>query len=364
MKTKPQFPSQIILETNEPITWAQFKKKTALDFNRKFASQKADLTPDKVEELARICLTDEELDDETLPYVFEVVEYVCQAIERTNQLQKDLDSMTDTNTEETTPETPDNAPESPAVTSEVQTKEDSLNSQEAQIVKAACSTSLETSYSEISQTYEFGEGMLNVRVKEGAIETPETAGQLMGLGVDMGKKGFFLMVEGAQRLVVRGHKLPMEQICASLNLHTSTIYNYLRAIPYFTPEAKRLLSPTTVVEIATAKFDSDEKKNDEIKKELIEEAVKEGWDSPTARSHVKAKKGHDEPIDATLSAKNKPIYLLILPGQEPLLCREEPVWSEGSIIINLKTAEVYKDIDKKLTWCKIAVEPSNEELRK
>jgi len=361
MKT-PSLPENFLLETNDTITLEQYLKKKSIDFTRRHVSAKRIFTTEDVRQMLIVCQTEAEMPDDTESYWYELCEECCQDLERSNQLQKDLDNMPDTQPNEPA-ETLIPEPTSPATTLEVVPDGKTEESLDAAIVAAACKTRLDNGYSELASVFEFGEGMLSVKVKEGAIATSVEDGALLGFGLDLGKRGFYLALEGANRLLVKGKENSFNQICAQLGIAASTLYGQLRALPYFTPEARQLLAPTVIVEIATAKFSDDPKENDKIKTEMVAEAIENKWDSGEARSAVRHRRGVDEPIDPSLSAKNKPKYLLILPGQEPLLTREEPVWSEGATIISLKTMEVYKDIEKKLTWCKIAVEPTNEELK-
>lgn len=346
------------------------------EFSEKYKSSKAEFSPETIEYFIQVCVNEGEMDEEEYQKEhFLGQAEVCEDIYRTQEMTKkttiipNIDQLDPS--KKVKPEDVILEPASPAVASDdPQRDEDAdalptpkeVNTQEILILKAAMETRLDNGgYSDLAKSYTFSDDMSDIRLKDGAIESPMMAGALMGLGADLGRRGFWILVTGAQKLMVLGHEHAMEQICASLKLNSSSVYNYLRTLPYVTAEARKLLNPTVLVELCCGKYSDDEKVNDEIKKKLVKEAVANGYDTGEARSAKLREQGKEINLDPT---NGKPKFILIMPGQEPMGCREEPVFSEGCVIINLKTLEIYKDIENRLEWCKMAVEPTMEELSK
>lgn len=357
MKT-PKLPEYII-QNGQRIPWNTYAKQKAVESTLKFKAQKTTFTPEKINILALLCMTEEELDPEEPSCVAQVLEEICIAIQDTENYMPET-------TLPTTPEQPPAAPTDALETLETKDtpeQEKSLDSQEQLILKDALTTQLDNGgYTKLSEVFDFGEGMLNPMVKEGAIDTPMHYGALMGLGADMGKKGIWLLIHGAQGLMVLGKEHVMEQICASLGLNEKTIYNYLTTFPYVTPEARLRLSPTVLTEICTRKYSEDPKENDKAKKELVAEAVEANWDCKEARSHAEHKQGKDRQITDGTSSKRGLRYFHQLPDGTAILTRTQPAYTQGAIIFDMRTLERMVDDGKKIEMVPVLREPSDEEI--
>lgn len=345
---KTTLPEEIYLTPSDVISWNQFATKKAKEYNEAYKSAKLKLTPESVTQLAMICVSDEDLPDESPKELWLCLEDLCRTIEQSEEL------MTQETTEEPVTEASLEHPAKEAMLEPVEAPKEA-NIQELGILQAATSTGLHNGYAELSKKFEFGD--TGFRLKADAIVSPADYGSMIGLGADMGSKGRFIVAKAYLHLKhLNQSDSLLEQIAASLHLNYSTICNWVRTLER-TPEQYQGLPFTTLVELATPVYDKENPKADQEKREeLFEQAKLENWDSQEARSHSKQARGHDDVI----TDGGKPVkyrFLQIL-GGEPMYCIEEPVWSEGVTIINLKTREVLKDIEKKLTWCKIAEEPA------
>jgi hypothetical protein len=139
--------------------------------------------------------------------------------------------------------------------------------------------------------------MTVVRVREGAIVTPQDWGSLLGLSVDLGRKAAYLMGAAVNALMVSGHENSVVQFAAEVGADPTTLYNHAK-VCRLVPAEKRLgLYPSVVQEIATRRYDEDEDKNAAIVLELVDQARENNWTCQEARSHSLAKKKGEEPED-------------------------------------------------------------------
>jgi len=83
---------------------------------------------------------------------------------------------------------------------------------------------------------------------------------------------------------------------------------------------------------------------------MVAEAIENKWDSSEARSHVKAKKGHDAPIMDGTPGKPSYRYLVLQPGMVPLWSNEQPAWSTGVQVFDLKKRMYLVDDGSKVDW--------------
>lgn len=356
MKT-PKLPDYI-LQNGTKIPWAWYAKDLANKSTEKYKAQKYVFTVEIINRLAVLCQTDAELDPEDPACVGEVLEQICIAIENTESMPKNKPEETPV---ETPPEQPSNEPTLPVEVLPPENQGNDLDEQELLILEAARKTRLE-SYADLRESFDFGADMMNPLPKDGAIVTPMDYGAMMGLGADMGKKGIWILIHGAQGLLVRGKEHVMEQICASLGLSEKTVYNYLTTLPYATAEARALLSSTALVELCTRKYSDDPEENEKIKKELVQEAVEHGWSSSEARSHAEMKQGKDRQITDGTSSKTKLRYFHQLPDGTAIMTRECPAYTEGAIIFDMKTMERMVDTGSKIEFQPVLREPSNEAI--
>lgn len=363
MKT-PQLPEYIIQNGNK-IPWNTYAKIKAEESTIKYRAQKVKFTPEKVSELAILCMTEEELHPEEPSCVALVLEEVCIAIQDTETYMPETsDSLPPLSDEAVTrlkepQQESSNKPETPLEIVSTPEQGNDANSPQILAVEAARNTRLEN-YSELRERFDMGAGMLSPVPKEGTSPTLEDYGALMGLGHDMGKKGVWLLVHGAQGLLAMGEENTMEQICASLGLNEKTVYNYLTTLPFATEEAKMLLPPTVLTEICTRKYSNDPKENEETKKELVAEAMEAGWNSVEARSHAEMKQGKDRTITDGTSSRTKLRYFHQLPDGTAIMTRECPPFTEGCVIFDTKTFERMVDNGKKIEMVAVLREPSDE----
>lgn len=227
--------------------------------------------------LMRACETDEDLDDEAPKEWFDVVERICMDVDRTKDLAAGKTTIKEINL------------------SIVSAKD--MNAQEVSIVQAAKDTGLANGYSDLSSRLDFGADMNQCKPKVGAIVSPADFGAAIGMGFDMASKGMWIAGDAIAQLLAMGHENAVTQIAADLKLAYSTVSNYYRTALAVPSHQRALLPPSVAQEIVTAKYSEDKKENEEKRKALLSEAIAEKWNCSEARSHVKAAKGHDAPID-------------------------------------------------------------------
>jgi hypothetical protein len=283
---KSQICRKIWLENGTTTTQQEFAEQKAEEFCERFKKIPVFFSPKCIHDMIVLCDDPEAEWPEDQEEWCQAAQDVCRALETSRRMEAEQAGI---------------APESPAsVSLEVIQPEhppESLNTDEL-ILRGATETRLDNGgYNRISEVFEFNSDWTDVKVKSGAIATAEHDGMLLGLGFDLGKRGVWLCIQGAQRLIAGNHDQAFEQACASLKISPSTLYNYLRCLPYADAAIRTALPITVIAEICTAKYSDDKAENDKVKKELLSEAVKEDWDSATARSHSKMRRGHDEEIN-------------------------------------------------------------------
>lgn len=383
---KPQLPTEIYLAPDDAITWTQYCIKAARELNIAYAKSKLKFTKEIVEQLAYTCLSDNDLPDDSHPDLWNALEQVCRAIEQSKVHQLNM-------THENITEQPVNSPKTAlegvvtteqaedTVTPEAQAQIDAynatldsqiaeqtskregqqINSQEIAIITAAqsigTSISLEDARAELSKKFDLGNN--NTLRPLGTLPiTPADLGKAMVYGAKVEQGGAWIYADGVNMLTQLGFEKPVEQIAAMLGKSDSTLYNYARTARRIPKELRDESVPITVYsEIVNRKYDEDEGKNTEIITELANQAVAEKWSCLDARSHADLKQGK-EPKEK----RTKYRYLQILNG-EPMLCIEEPLFTPGVIIVDLKVNEWLRDLEGKIGYCKIAMEPSDAQLK-
>jgi hypothetical protein len=276
---------RIFLEDGTSISQKQFSEQKATEFSERYRQIPVLFTPKCIHRFIAICDRQEEWPEDEGEETMACIAEICTALEASRRIESQHAS---------------NAPESPASASleviQPEQPDKNLNTEEL-ILRGATEASLANgAYQKLSEVFTFDEGMTEIREKDGAIVTPEHDGMLLGLGNNLGKIGVWLCIQGAQRLIAKGHSIAFEQACDSLKIAPSTLYNYLRCLPNVTPEIKKSLPITVIAEICTAKYSDDKAENDQAKNELLREALAGGWSAAEARSHSKMRRGHDEEI--------------------------------------------------------------------
>lgn len=267
----------------------------AEEFSKKYADQGFIYLPGNIQKMVDVCRNGTDLPEDSPKEDYEIIEAICGLLEQSKQWES----------AHATPETP----VEPCLVEEegeITLIAEPTPTTNELVWRAATETRLDNGgYTKLTEVFTFDETFTHIRLKEGAIETPEHAGMLMGLGNDLGRKGVWLCIQGAQRLLACGLSDAMEQACASLKLSPQSIYNYCGSLPYATPEVRKELHPTVLVEICRARYSKDEKENDQKKKELVERAITHGWNCSEARSHVRMEKGLDGPVEGKPTLKEQ-----------------------------------------------------------
>lgn len=285
----------IFISPTECISRREWCIRMAEEFTKKYSEEGFIYLPGNIQKMVDVCRNGDDLPEDSPKEDYEIIETICQLLEQSKQWEA-ARAAPETPAEPCLTEEPDKAPV---------ILEATLSTNEL-VLKGALETRLDNGgYSRLAEVFVFDDDMLNLRTKDGAIETPEHAGMLMGLGADLGKRGIWLCIQGAQRLMVKGLSEAMEQVCASLKLSPQSVYNYLGTLPYATPEARKTLPPTVLVELCRGRYADDDAENDRVKKELVQEAIQGGWDSSEARSHARMRKGKDEPVEGRPSLREQ-----------------------------------------------------------
>lgn len=93
--TKPQLPTEVYLAADEAVDWQQFCIIQARHANVTHASSKLKFTPEIIENLAIICQSDEDLQEDAPPVLWLVLEQICKLLEKSKEYQSNT-NMTDT----------------------------------------------------------------------------------------------------------------------------------------------------------------------------------------------------------------------------------------------------------------------------
>lgn len=322
----------IYITPTECISRREWCIRMAEEFTKKYSEEGFIYLPGNIQKMVDVCRSGDDLPEDSPKEDYEIIEAICQLLEQSKQWEA----------AHTGPETPAGGPltEEPAQECSVVVCEPTLSTEEL-IVQGAKEARLDNgAYQKLSEIFEFGDDMTSIRTREGAIETPEHAGMLLGLGANMGKCGLWLCIQGAQRLLVQGHSNAMEQVCADLKLSPQSIYNYVGCIPYATPEARRALPPTVLVELCRGRYAEDDAENERVKKELVQEAIQGKWDSSEARSHARMRKGKDEPLEGKPSLREQ------LSAQDREIARLKEALRQIYDIQNVDSGLDWQEIDE------------------
>lgn len=175
------------------------------------------------------------------------------------------------------------------------------------IVKAARETTVVNGFEELKDIFDFGSLHDELVPKKDAIVTPMDYAKAIGYGISMGEGGAKITARALRHLHVLGKEDAITQIAADRGLSYSTISALLRTelrVPLDHP-CRKVLPMTVMQEICNARYSKDEKENEGVRLELLNEATKNRWDSDEARSATKMRRGHDAQISDGSSGPSK-----------------------------------------------------------
>lgn len=350
---KKTLPAEVTLAPGDTISWSQFANKKAKEFGETHKASKVKFTADTITMLANICLSeDEDLPEDSPTVLWDCLEDICKCIEKSEEYT----NMTDNETV--------SAAFAPEGAISIAPRE--VNTQEIAIVQAAnevgTTITLEEAKAQLSLKFELGNNNL-LKPLPGSLITPADLGRAMCYGAKVSTGGDWIYADAVNMLMVEGHENPVIQIASMLGRAESTVYNWSRTASRVPVELRSDAIPiSTYVEIATKRYDQNDEKNNEAIAELVQKAAAEKWSQGEARSHSRHRQGKDDSITDG-GKKIKYRYLLVMPGSEPMLCIEEPVWSSGVLVVDLKTQEWLRDVENKIEYCQIAKEPILEGIK-
>lgn len=290
-------PKTIISTQNEPIPFEAYCKQKAKEANARWKG--SSYTAENVLQLAQLCQTDQELDSENPKETFQLLEEICQDIERSREIEAQFGGIPEV-TEEAKPvplevveEVKEEIPadlETSETVVELEVVQEEPNSQDLMIVESAKNATVDD-LNTLSDRFDFGtDDCPQVKARPGAIATPMDYAVMIGAGYKMGAKSIWIVWEAIAHLRALGKDDAVEQIGADLQMSRSTLYNGANTCKRIAPSIRALIPPTVAQEICTARFSKDAQKNEEVIQELLEQAAKDRWSSSESRSHVLMRK--------------------------------------------------------------------------
>lgn len=322
----------ITLQTGEVISRKDYCKLRAKDYAA--AYPKAEITWNCIDNMIEICDTDRDLTEEEAdrghPWE-ELLELTCRELDESRKRASG--------------EIPLSAP----INTTVEPPAWSPNSEELEIIEAAKVSSLEGGqFSELRDIFDFGPGLKQLTLKEGATVAPKHYGALIGIGYRMAESGVFLVGEALLRLKAYGRfSNAIDQMSAELRLHGATLYGYA-VVAERTPAEFRHLPYGVVSEITRARLDKDPEKASQKRLQLLQDADKNAWDSAEARSHVKMAQGREKSPERP----KLPTYLVGLNGQYWLQDSQPPI-EANMLLVNMRTGEILVDDGQKVSFQEI-----------
>lgn len=318
-------PKTIISTQNEPIPFETYCKQKAEEANARWKG--SSYTAENVLQLAQLCQTDQELDSENPKETFQLLEEICQDIERSKELEAQFGGIPEvveqpekgcecTMTEkalgdgcqtcnpemaqqiqeenaadlETSETVVDFDPEEEPEYADLEIVQDEPNSQDILIVESAKNATVDD-LTTLSDRFDFGtDDCPQVKARPGAITTPMDYAVMIGAGYKMGAKSIWIVWEAIAHLRALGKDDAVEQIGADLQMSRSTLYNGANTCKRIAPSIRALIPPTVAQEICTARFSKDAQKNEEVIQELLEQAASERFSCTEARDRVLVKK--------------------------------------------------------------------------
>lgn len=307
-------PKTIISTQNEPIPFETYCKQKAEEANARWKG--SSYTAENVLQLAQLCQTDQELDSENPKETFQLLEEICQDIERSRELEAQFGGIPEvveesekgcecTMSEKTLGDgcqicNPEMAQqiqeengadlETSETVVELEVVQEELNSQDILIVESAKNATVDD-LNTLSDRFDFGtDDCPQVKARPGAITTPMDYAVMIGAGYKMGAKSIWIVWEAIAHLRALGKDDAVEQIGADLQMSRSTLYNGANTCKRIAPNIRALIPPTVAQEICTARFSKDAQKNEEVIQELLEQAATERFSCTEARDRVLVKK--------------------------------------------------------------------------
>lgn len=266
-----KLPEHIII-SGEAIPFEEYCKRKAEAANAKYHDREITYTPQMVAQLAQLCQTDQELDEDQNPQsTFELMEGVCIEIEATHAYLREHKEL----------------PKQP-IDSVVELEVVQEQSSEISVVDAAKDVNAHTLL-DLENKFDFGPGTY-VKVREGQTATPQDYAKILGVGYKMANRGIWMVGEAINYLRSIGMDNEVDQIGADLQMSRSALYNWGSTCLRLPPSLREGITPSTAIEICTARFSKDEAKNKEVIEGLIKQAREEKWNPSEARSFVLAKK--------------------------------------------------------------------------
>lgn len=383
---KPQLPKGVNLAPDDTVSFNQFCIIKSREFNITYKGKGVTFSAELVEKLALVCLSDEDLNEDDPPVLWDAMEAICIALEQSKEYQHQSNNhMTDTTTDalnETTMPQPDLAvadeqaepltlqAQEYVATLEAQEKEQlekrnpkEANSQELAIVQAAhavgVTVSLEEARADLATKFDLGAGSNMLRPLGTIPITPMDLGKAMVWAAKVEQAGSWVYADAVNMLMQLGFEHVTNQIAAMLGKANSTLYNYARTARKIPQELRDESIPLTVYsELVNRRYDENEEKNTEIITELANQAVKEKWSCGDARSFADLAQGKQPK-----TKKEKYRYIVTLPGLPPYLTHTQPGYSEGVQVVDIVAQEYLRDVDNKIEFVPLIKEPTDEQIR-